>query len=327
MTTLISKRELDRAGDALRFWRNDKEYWNAIDLLNYWREQHVLPMDFYFDACRDLAKSPQYKGTLIAERLKRLPTIIDKLNRFPHMHLSSMQDVGGVRVILENIESLLSFDTEICQLPTLKSSKDYLAAPKASGYRGKHLIFERNGMLVEMQLRTQLQHLWATSVETIDVIRGTSMKTRRSDTYWQQFFELAASAFAYMESLPMLPQHQGWDIIQLRDAIRNILQTYPIENSLKSYAATYNVIDGHEQGDDTYYAVMTFDQNANNTQIAYYPENRYLEAVRDYEAQEAGANDNVLVSVNDLQKLHDAYPNYFKSITEFAEKVLSILDF
>lgn len=36
----------------------------------------------------------------------------------------------------------------------------------------KHFIFEKNGMSVEIQLRTQFQHIWATSVETIDIFRG-----------------------------------------------------------------------------------------------------------------------------------------------------------
>lgn len=36
----------------------------------------------------------------------------------------------------------------------------------------KHFIFEKNGMSVEIQLRTQFQHIWTTSVETIDIFRG-----------------------------------------------------------------------------------------------------------------------------------------------------------
>lgn len=331
MNGKISKHGLDRAGNIIRLHRDDEGYYAAIEMLNRWREQHILPMDFYFDVCNDIVKCNYvYKGAVVAERLKRLPTIIDKLDRFPHMHLSTMYDIGGVRVILEDIRLLLSFEDEARLLPGLKGAqcKDYLTNPKDSGYRGRHLIFKRDGMLIEVQLRTKLQHLWATSVETIDVIRGTSMKTKQSDDYWQKFFELASSAFAYMEELPMLPQHQGWDVIRLRDELQGMIDEYPIDESLKAYAATYGAIDGHEQTKDSYYAVVTFDSCNNNTSIAYYPEDKYQEATHRYEELEnVPCDNNVLVSVSDLKKLRDAYPNYFKDISRFREMIKAMLDF
>lgn len=328
MDKQFSKRALDRAGKIIRLHQANDEYCAAVEVLNRWREQHILPMDFYFDSCNNIASNASiYKGTVVAERLKRLPTIIDKLDRFPHMHLSGMQDIGGVRVILEDIKGLTSFEHELRLFPELKSSKDYLTKPKSSGYRGYHLIFEHDGMTIEVQLRTQLQHLWATSVETVDVIRGTSMKTKQYDSYWQEFFGLASSAFAYMEELPILPQHQDWDVIRLRDEIRKMLEAYPIEESLRAYAATYEAINGR-QGRDAYYTIIAFDPDKNKTAVAYYSEDKYQDAVHDYEKQEASSSDNnnVLVSVSDLKKLHDAYPNYFKSISEFANKIKFMLD-
>lgn len=331
MDNRISKRSLDRAGKIIRLHQDDGEYYAAVDILNRWRELHVLPMDFYFDACNDIAKRDSiYRDTVVAERLKRLPTIIDKLDRFPHMHLSTMYDIGGVRVILEDVQLLVSFEKEARLLSGLKEKqcKDYLNEPKDSGYRGRHLIFEHDEMLIEVQLRTRLQHLWATSVETVDVIRGTSMKNRQSDSYWQKFFELASSAFAYMEDLPMLPQHRGWDVIRLRDEIQDMMNKYPIKDSLGAYAATHDVIKGYEQAKDSYYAVVIFDSCNDKTSIAYYPEDKYQEAVFAYEnAETSPCNNSVLVSVSDLKKLHDAYPNYFKDISRFKELIMAMLDF
>jgi len=331
MNNRISKRGLDRAGKIIQLHQDDEEHHAAVELLNRWREQHILPMDHYFDACNDIVSgSSAYKGTVVAERLKRLPTIIDKLDRFPNMHLSTMYDIGGVRVILEDIPRLVEFESEARKLDGLKITqcKDYLAKPKDSGYRGRHLIFGRDGMLVEMQLRTRIQHLWATSVETVDVIRGTSMKTKQSDSYWQKFFELASSAFAYMENLPMLPQHRGWDVIRLRDEIRAMMNQYSIEENLEAYEATYRAIEGHEQAKDSYYAVVTFNSCNNETSISYYPEDNYQEAAHRYEELENRmCNNNVLVSVSDLKKLRDAYPNYFKDISRFRELIKAMLDF
>ena len=37
---------------------------------------------------------------IVSSRLKRLPTILDKLARHPNMKITRMQDIGGARVIL-----------------------------------------------------------------------------------------------------------------------------------------------------------------------------------------------------------------------------------
>lgn len=50
----ISRSRLDKTGKIIRLHREDDEYWTAIGLLNRWREQHILPMDYYFDACNDI---------------------------------------------------------------------------------------------------------------------------------------------------------------------------------------------------------------------------------------------------------------------------------
>ncbi len=329
MDAKISKRGLDRAGKTIREHGNDEEYRAAIQLLNRWREQHLLPMDYYFDECVELAKKMGYEDTLVAQRLKRLPTIIDKLDRFPNMHLSAMQDIGGVRVILEDVENLQKFAEKIRELPILKHEKDYLVNPKETGYRGRHLIFESDGFLTEIQLRTQLQHLWATSVETIDVIRGTEMKTRGVNDYWREFFNLVSSAFAYMEGLPVLPQHQDMDIDELRRELEAIMRENLIRKSLKLYAMTEKVLDRHKLKPVSYYAVLSLNEEGNSTEIGYYAEEKYGEAVEDYESREVNARgkDSVMVSVNDLQKLREAYPNYFRDITRFAKMIEITLDF
>lgn len=285
-------------------------------------------MDFYFDKCNNIVNKLEYKDAIIAERLKRLPTIIDKLHRLPRMRLSSMQDIGGVRVILDDISHLENFYEEIIKEPGLKSSKDYLTKPKSSGYRGYHLIFEHNSLLTEVQLRTRLEHLWATSVETVDVICGTAIKTTKSDSYWQKFFELTSSAFAYIENLPMLPQHYGWDVIELRNKIRDIMNEYPIEDKLKVYAATQSAINSLKRRKDSYFAVVTFNSYNNKTAIAYYPESKYQEAVRKYEEMENSSYSNsILVSVSNLKKMQDAYPNYFMDISRFKQVIKFMLDY
>ncbi|WP_457767666.1 RelA/SpoT domain-containing protein [Cyanobium sp. ULC082] len=72
---------------------------------------------------------------------------------------------------------------------------NYQAEPKPSGYRGIHLIYRYrsnksetyNGLLLEVQIRSPLQHAWATAVETVGTflkqsLKGTSKNLRRSLT-------------------------------------------------------------------------------------------------------------------------------------------------
>jgi ppGpp synthetase/RelA/SpoT-type nucleotidyltranferase len=107
------------------------------------------------------------------------------------MSLARMQDIGGCRAIFPTVE-----DVYTCQKNMLasrmqhnppKNHKDYIESPKESGYRGIHIVYEftsksqkyatYNGMLVEVQLRTVVQHAWATAVETVGIFTGESLKS------------------------------------------------------------------------------------------------------------------------------------------------------
>ena len=62
-----------------------------------------------------------------------------------------------------------------------------------------------NGMLVEIQLRTQLQHYWATAVETVGIFTGEALKSSQGNLDWQEFFRLASSWFALREGEALIP--------------------------------------------------------------------------------------------------------------------------
>ena len=53
---------------------------------------------------------------------------------------------------------------------------DYVEHPKLDGYRAIHIVVVRNGHLVEIQLRTELQHEWAMLVERLEDTHRTSFR-------------------------------------------------------------------------------------------------------------------------------------------------------
>ena len=84
-------------------------------------------------------------------------------------------------------------------MPEFRSSKgrikykDYIEKPKEDGYRGYHLMgsfsaSDGDNKTIEIQLRTKLQHYWATALEIVDLFTGQALKSNQGDDKWQQFF-------------------------------------------------------------------------------------------------------------------------------------------
>ena len=128
---------------------------------------------------------------LLAQRLKRLDSIAAKLKRQRGMALSRMQDFGGCRMVLPTLEEVYSysgrFKNSRIRHEHVKTD-DYIQSPQKSGYRSLHLVyrfktdtpdkavFNQYPMLIEIQFRTHLQHIWATALETIGHFTNQALK-------------------------------------------------------------------------------------------------------------------------------------------------------
>jgi len=112
----------------------------------------------------------------IKTRLKRMPSIVEKLKRqqLP-LTLEAMEthlnDVAGVRVICSFLTDVYTIADALLKQDdiTLISRKDYIKNPKKNGYRSLHLIVsipiflahKKRQMKVEVQLRTIAMDFWA----------------------------------------------------------------------------------------------------------------------------------------------------------------------
>lgn len=101
-------------------------------------------------------------------RLRQAPTgrpakstgaIIAKLRR-ESIRLSQVQDIAGCRIVVEHVPA----QDELVQALSVAFPKmaviDRREKP-SNGYRAVHLVVEAAGSLIEVQVRTSLQHLWA----------------------------------------------------------------------------------------------------------------------------------------------------------------------
>ena len=164
-----SKKKIERAGRRIVDPSiSDTERAECLEIIDNWRAAHAYPMNtFAVNLRRQVA---DIDGAIVAQRLKRLDTICDKLKRHSQMSLYRMQDLGGCRVIVPTIADvyMVKERLEKSRIRHEKADqKDYIKEPNPkTGYRGIHLIYryksERskgyNGLRTEIQIRTKLQH-------------------------------------------------------------------------------------------------------------------------------------------------------------------------
>jgi len=120
---------------------------------------------------------------LTAARLKQMTSIRAKLGRIKS-NLRQMQDLGGCRAVVPSIDQARSLAGAIRENSShnLKREDPYMDNPRLSGYRSHHLVFafqprddsesDYEGRLIEFQIRSRLQHSWATAVEAVGLYRG-----------------------------------------------------------------------------------------------------------------------------------------------------------
>lgn len=156
VTHPISKSQLEKLGRRLRTASTPAE--EDLGLLQQFRAAHDPPLAAVQAALREMGFHP-------SSRLKTVGTIIEKLAR-ERTRLGTMQDIAGVRIV-EDV-TLEGQDAIVRAIRDRLGGevKDRRAEP-SFGYRAVHVIVELDDRLVEIQVRTQLQNLWAQMMETL----------------------------------------------------------------------------------------------------------------------------------------------------------------
>jgi hypothetical protein len=130
----------------------------------------------YEDARLEVVQTLLAEGLEGTSRLKTTSTIIEKLRRQSTMHLSRMQDIAGVRLVIDG--GRLDQDRvveRICGLFPDARMVDRREKP-SYGYRAVHVIVRTRGCLVEVQVRTYLQDMWAQIVERLADLFGRQIR-------------------------------------------------------------------------------------------------------------------------------------------------------
>lgn len=320
---MLSKTAVNKAGNLLR----SGDVQGAKPIINEWRKLHSYPMQHIYttlNRCNNNIITEQLKG-IVTQRLKRFASIQEKVVRFPDMNLSRMQDIGGCRVILPGMNELMEAtkQTMTDSFEKIRVS-DYITNPnKDSGYRGIHHIYrylgqEYEGVFLEVQYRTSLQHLWATAVEMFSVGEPFNVKTGTNvNENVKKFFRLVSSVFALEEGQPIVPGTPN-DKRELAGEIFQLIQSESIITRLR--AKRFSCDDAKNKKKGVY--LLALNNHVKPTVLNVYYFDNYDSALPAYENSENDPNiDVVLVELGDLGTIRKAYPNYVMDIDNFINKI------
>lgn len=310
----------------------------TLSIINNWRSSHAYPLNTFQITLRIKSRKIE-RGSVIAQRLKRLESIHRKLSAKTSMRMTQMQDIAGCRTVFTSLKSVYKlvetykkskFDHKF------RSDKDYIQHPKSDGYRCYHLIYEYigtgqtapySGLRVEIQIRTAQQHAWATAVEAVGTFTRQALKSNQGDEDWLRFFALMGSALAAIERTPPVP---GTPVS--RDAlvaeITDLAEKLRVKEMLQVYTATVRTLGAAK---DAKYFVVELDPDEHSVTIRRYKAKESTQANADYTNLESQITDGsprqvVLVSVESVNALKKAYPNYFLDTVIFRRLVDRVLE-
>ncbi len=333
-------KKLDAAGRVLAIvpaeGEDDSEWLAAFDLASRWRATHAGPLRTFRTR---LWRRVGNRG-IVAQRLKRMPTIISKLERLPRLKLSKMQDIGGCRAIVPTANDAFVHATELLNSRVrhrLIRHKDYVEEPRPTGYRSLHLIYSYNsekstqwqGLNTEIQIRSRMQHQWATAVEVVGFFTENELKSNLGDPAWLRFFALMSSVIADREGMPTVPDTPNAPTDLVRE-VRTLASDLEVSKQLDAFRAiTGGLSQFHGVGNP--WIVLELDLDARTVTIESFRSKKEEAAVDYYakkEIESRGVRNRhvVLVSARSVNELRRAYPNFFADLNDFRKLVEGTID-
>jgi putative GTP pyrophosphokinase len=312
-----SKKLINRAGQAFRDHREPTD--QELESFNSWRGAHKYVLNTFQTNLRNRTRGTDI---VVAQRLKRRHTIIDKLSREPGMKLARMDDVAGCRMIFDSISSLDEFRAKFHKAGfrhKRKNDKDkynYIKNPRSTGYRGIHDIYEYtaiteegkpyDGLLLELQY-PQVQHAWATSVEVVSRITENQPKFEKGDERYIEFFKLTSEIIARVHET----SYSCYKDVSRPDLIARFEALDADISLVRMLHGLHTIYEGADGGN----LVLQFSQRGN----------LLIHQVADQEATEAyfrlekdnPGDDIVLVSADTFDEIRSAYRNYFSDPRDF----------
>lgn len=333
-----SKTSIDKAGNFLKS-KTEGDLSSPLAILSDWRTYHVQPLEAFANTLRKRVKKISLSSNVVvAQRLKRTQSIIMKLQKHPTMRLSTMQDIGGLRAVLETmdeVKALVDLYRTSKTKHTLFSVNDYMAGPKPDGYRSIHLIYKVETtaqVFIEIQIRTHLQHIWATAVEVFGTLKQSSFKTGIGEARWLELFSMLSEVFVVKEVEQSPPLRTDASKERLLKKLKKSIKDLRAIEQLSVYTSAYKIISQHQRtpGRSGHYSLIILNSKDSTIEVKTFGAEQmeqatdlYLEHEKQF-FQDSDIN-VVLVNTGNVKKLEAGYPNYFmdtKILVQYLSKIM-----
>lgn len=186
-------------------------------------------------------------------------------------------------------------------------------------------------MQIEIQIRSQLQHAWATALEIIDTFTGQGLKSNAGEKDWRRFFALISTAIAMSEKRPLVPNTPS-KITELIDETRNLCEKMKIEHVFLGLTAGMEAAPETKFEEPSVQAeayILSLDSQEKMTRALAFATNKEAEESL-LEMEKENINkphiQSVMVSAESLHGLRAAYPNYYVDTARFLGFVAGLTD-
>lgn len=184
-------------------------------------------------------------------------------------------------------------------------------------------------MLVEVQIRTKLQHYWATAVETIGVIEKSSFKTGFGDEKFKQFFRLSSALFSIQEQQPVVASLRNKSKLEIAEEFTSLEKELGVFDKLAAFTSVVKAVSGVENKKTNGYYLLMLDTEKKLTSFIPFAVDQQDIAEQVYTLVEQREKENpnidvVLAAAGDMKDLRTAYPNYFVDTKSFISSLKQI---
>ena len=329
-----SKHQIDKAGVALigddPFAREQ-----ALSVIADWRMTFIPVLEEFCSKITDVFEKENIKFAFYSKRIKRMTSIEEKLsvNKENRMKLGGLQDIGGARFVFENVQELLVvqklLEVFVPEQFEKKKTYDYVENPKKSGYRSIHYVYkyhsnneDYDGLQIELQIRTRLQHSWAMAVETASLISRTSLKQALDDkSEWREFFELVSAIFAQKEECPVNEKYKDFTNKDYCDKYIRLLNEHKFLEQLKALRVTMQddtIFETTKKG----HCVLSIDFEKRLVHAKLFDEaDNASDVFTKIERSLLQTQAVVMVSIEKMNEIREAYPSYFLDTSEFIKSL------
>lgn len=187
-----SKGQIDRLGERLRDGPVSE---NDLRELDAYRESFS---DAYGEIIARIRTSTGLEPT--GRPMKTPFSIVQKLRREKGMQLSRMQDIAGCRLVVASMPEQDCAVRDLTQAFVKVRVLDRREKP-SHGYRAVHIIVSSQGKAVEIQVRTELQNLWAQLSEVMSDVFDPAIKYGGGDLNFQRGLLLTSDQIGNLEKV------------------------------------------------------------------------------------------------------------------------------